>query len=281
MGWTDTDTVKKHLVNLDLCPTVYNDVAAYISATGTAQLPHRGIVSLSEKVKRMLQLEPTAQASVTLNGETWVQLSYSDLVPEEIVIGSDDGLGTVYQRDLDYAFDPENGKVRRIDGGAISDGADVQLYYLRYEVMTKGSDYSIDYSTGVLTRLPGGDLEPETTVWVDYQLSAASGADQLIDEAITEAEDKILARLKDDYNEESTDQGLVTGATELTLAVVCRGMAANALADGVTAAEGRARGWRDLSEHFERSAWLTLRPFLSMPVLKSGDKKSNQSWEWA
>ncbi len=135
MSWTDTDTVKKHLFDLDLRPQAHTDVVVRIDADGKGQLPHRGIVAQSDKVKRVLQLEPTAQSGVTLSGETWVQLAYGDLLPGQVVVADDDGLAAVYQLDRDYAFDPAAGKLRRIAGGAISDGASVQVYYRRYEVM--------------------------------------------------------------------------------------------------------------------------------------------------
>ena len=270
MSWTDTTSVRKHLIDLDQVLTEFNDVRIQFDNDGNAQLPHRGIVTSSESVKRLMSVEPTEQSGVTLNDETWVQL----------VVAEDDGLQTVYLEGVDYAINWTDGKIRRIDGGAISNGSAVQLYYQRYEVMTKDIDYTIDYATGELTVKVAGSLEADTTVLVDYQLSAASGVDDLISQAITQAEDKILARLKDDYNDSSSDQGLITGATELTLSVLCRALASRAVSDGGTSAEGRARAWRELALTYQTAAWHTLRPFMKIPAMNSGAKKANQSWEW-
>ncbi len=281
MGWTDSDTVKKHLFDLDQRFTDFTDVEIRLDAYGVGTLPHKGIVDDSDVVKRILQLEPTSQSSVTLSGETWVQLSYDNLVPVQIVVCGDDGLQTVYHLDQDYAFNPVTGKIRRISSGDIPDGGSVDVFYRRYEIMTRSVDYAIDNDAGTITIESGSALVGDSTVWVDYQVSVATGADQLISEAITEAEDKILTRLKDGFNGDSEDQGLITGATELTLAIVCRGLATQALSDGCTAAEGRGRGWRELAESYVRSAWITLAPFLSNPVIQHGNRKPNQSWEWA
>ena len=281
MSWTDSTTIKKHLFDLDKLPTQFSDTEVKLDAAGDGSLPHKSIVSDSEKVKQILSMTPTQQSSVTLNGETWVQLNYDNLVPDGIVVSDDDDISTIYQLDKDYAFDYENGKIRRIAGGGISDGYSVAINYLRYAILTKDTDYTIIYDTGTVSVESGGSLEPETTVFVDYQISAASGADQLIAEAITEAEDKILANLKSEYDGESSDQGIKTGATELTLAVICRGLASRTLSDGQTSAEYRSRGWRELAEQYELSAWRTLRPFLKSPMLVKGAKKSNQSWEWS
>lgn len=281
MGWTDSETVKKHLFDLDQRFTEFTDASVRIEGNGMGSLPHRGIVASSDTVKRIMQLEPTSQSGVILNGETWRQLSCDNLVPEQIVVCIDEGMGTIYHLDQDYAFNPAEGKIRRIEGGNIPDGGSVQTYFRRYEIMNSSTDYTLDNEAGTLTIKSGGNLVAESTVWVDYQVSVASGADQLISEAIIEAENKILSRLKDEYDGNSQDQGLKTGATELTLAIICRSLVSQALADGCTAAEARARGWRELSETFSRSAWITLAPFLAVPVIRHGDKRSNQSWEWA
>ncbi|NQU06617.1 MAG: hypothetical protein HQ568_11035 [Calditrichaeota bacterium] len=281
MSWTNSTTVKKHLFDLDKLTVNYADVKTKFGATGVAELPHKGLVSGSGKVKALASFEPVSDSGITLNGETWSDLTYENLQPDEIVLAVDEGLDTVYQLDKDYAVDFENGKVRRIDGGSIGDGSVVAVYYMRYSVKVKDTDYTIDYDNGQVSVKAGGSLEPDTDVWVDYQLSAASGADQLIDEAITEVEDKILANLKDEYDASSTEQGLKTGAVELTMAVVCRGLASRALSDGKTSAEGRARGWRDLSVQYELAAWRSLRPFLKSPQIAAGSKKGNQSWEWS
>ncbi len=280
MAWTDSNTVNKHLMALDVLPTDYENVAVELDASGVGQLPHMGIVDSSEQVKLELQLDPQNESLVTLNGESWVQLAYSDLIPEEIIIAEDDTLQNIYKLDTDFCFNHADGKVRRIDGGGITDGASVEIYYRRYQVMTEITDYTIDNSTGKITVVDTGSLEKETTVSVDYQTSAASGADQLISEAITEAEDKILNLLSSDYDASSTDQGLITGATELSVAIVCRGLASRALSDGVPSAEGRSRGWRELAAIYREAAFITLQRFLSSPLPTSGSRKTNSNWNW-
>ena len=280
MGWTDSDTVKKHLIDLDRHPTQYKDVPVAINDSGFGQLPHRGIESDTDVVKRIAAVEPTGQSGVTLTDEIWADLTYDKIIPNQMVVADDDGLQQIYLADVDYVVDWTDGKVRRISGGAISNGAVVQVYYQRYQALIRNTDYTIDIATGEISVKSGGSLEPNSTVHVDYQLSAASGVDNLVSEAITEAEDKILSRIKDEYDATSTDQGLITGATELTLAIICRSLATRALSDGSPSAEGRARAWRELAAQCQTDALVTLRPFLDNPAMRPGDKKSNTSWEW-
>lgn len=280
MSWTDSTSVKKHLIDLDQVVTDFRDVKVQFDGNGDAQLPHRGIVTASESVKRLTAVEPTGESGVTLTDELWADLTYDNLVPNQMVAAEDDGIQTVYQEGVDFIADWADGKIRRTSGGSISNGASVQVYYQRYELLTKSVDYTIDYATGELTVKVAGSLEPDSTVWVDYRLSAASGVDDLIAQAISQAEDKILTRLKDDYDGSSSDQGLITGATELTLSILCRALASRSVSDGGTSAEGRARAWRELAAAYQNDAWHTLRPLMKIPVMNSGVKKTNQSWEW-
>ena len=279
MSWTDSDTVNKHLFNLDRIVTELRDLSVLLDSAGKGLLPHHGIVEASERVKRAILTEPAAQGAITLTGETWTLLGDDNLLPGELVAAQDSGLATIYREGMDYAVDFPGGRIRRIAGGNISSGQSVQVYYLNYELLT-AADYTIDYGAGEISNTTNGVLKPNTLVYLDYSLNAAAGADQLIPDAIAEAEDKILARLKEGYTASSTDQGLTTGATELTLATVCRALAARALSDGAPSAEPRSKGWRDLADGYEASAWRTLRPFLNSPAPTPGSRRSNQSWEW-
>jgi len=280
MSWTDSDTVKKHLCAAEIPSAEHRDVAVQINASGTSQLPHRGLVENSEKVKRPAGISPEGPEVIILNGVNWAQLANADLTPGQAVAAADILISEVYAESVDYAIDWQAGKVRRLAGSAITDGGTVQVWYQRYEVLTKGVDYNIDYAEGQITMAAGGPDLANTTLYMDYALSAYDGASGLLDQAIEHAEDKILARLKEGYDANSTDQGLITGATELALSIVCRGLASRALLDGAPSAEGRARGWLQLAKDYETTAYITLRPFLANPLLVSGSKSGNASWEW-
>lgn len=281
MSYTDNSTVQEHMLSLKKPVTVFETLPIEINNSGVGTLPHKAIVSESEKVKQIAVTEPVKQASVTMDDETWQALNDSDLVVNEVVVAYDDGLQTIYKLDQDYAVNWKDGKIRRISGGSISNGQNVVVYYMKYEVFEKNTDYTIDYAAGEIEREAGGDLQKDSRVWIDYETSVGEGADQLIDSAITEAEDKIIARLSDDYDAQSQNQGLKTGSTELAVSIVCRGLASSALADGEPSAEARSRGWRELSIMCENSAWITLQPFLAVPILEGSRKKTNSSWNWS
>ncbi len=280
MAWTDSDTVKKFLPGLTGGATSFRDVPLILSDTGVGQLPHTGLVLASEVVKRLGNDDVEGPEAVTLPSETWVALPDSALLAGEVVAADNWQLETVYSEGVDYLIDTIEGKIRRIAGGAISGGATVKVWYRKYEVLAKDVDYEIDYATGTISLAEESEIPPGATLAVDYELNAASSVEDLIPEAIIQAEDKIVRRLKSGYTTASTDQGLVTGATELTLAIICRSLAVRALGDGLPAAQSRGKSWLELSSLFDRSASKTLKPFMSVPALASGGVQGNGSWEW-
>ncbi len=281
MAWTDSDTVKKFLPGLTGGAAQFKDVAVTLDMAGSGSLPHTGILSGSEVVKRHASGGIDGPEAVALPAETWIALPDAALVSGELVVGDGWQLTTVYEEGRDFLVNAAEGKIRRIDGGGISAGATVQVWYQKYEVMVNDIDYTINYSNGTIALTSGSEIPAGATLKVDYELNAASSVEDLIPEAITQAEDKILRRLKSDYTTSSTDQGLITGATELTLAIICRSLSVRALGDGLSAAQSRGKSWLDLASQFERSASRTLKPFMTVPAIARGGVQGNFSWEWA
>ena len=281
MAWTDSDTVKKFLPGLSGGAIQFMDIAVTLGADGKGNLPHPGILSGSEVVKRPAAGGIVGPEAVALPAETWVALAAATLVPGELVAAGQWRLTTLYEEGRDFLVDATAGKIRRINGGAIGAGATVHVWYQKYEALVKDVDYTITYATGALARTTGSSVPPEATLMVDYKLNAASSVEDLIPKAITQAEDKILRRLESGYTTSSTDQGLITGATELTVAIICRSLSGRALGDGLPAAQSRGKTWIELAAHFERSASHTLKPFMTVPAIASGGAQGNVNWEWA
>jgi hypothetical protein len=85
--------------------------------------------------------------------------------------------------------------------------------------------------------------------------------------------------LKDDYSASSTDQGLKTGATELTLAIVANAKAMDMMLKLPSDdADGAARQWRDMSMRYEAQAWRTLDRFLKARSWRGAQAVINKSW---
>ncbi|TKJ41045.1 hypothetical protein CEE37_05105 [candidate division LCP-89 bacterium B3_LCP] len=283
MSWTDLSTVRKHLQETTTASTTIEDEEHILSGTDIVQLERKSITQHSEEVKTIDLGSPFEAGLKTLTGTNWMNLVHDDLVPDTIVITADQALDTVYIEGTDYITDYEVGRIKRAAGSAIPSGGQVYVWYFYFTVHTRDTDYEIDYDSGELNRIDIGSIANGSTVYVDYSVSAGTVADELIEQAIDEAEDKILARLKDEYSPSSTDQGLKTGATELTLAVVCNAKAMDVMLKSPSdEADGASGQWRMMSQRYENQAWETLDRFVNTRTRRRPVAKNNKSWDlWA
>lgn len=280
MSWTSLEIVRKHLQETAAAATAFEDEEHVLAGTAQEQLEHTSITLNSETVKSIDLGSPYSVGSLSLTGTSWRKLPHENLVPNSVVAAGDQQLNTVYVEGTDYVILYGEGRIKRVAGSAIPDGGTVYVWYFYYTAHTRDVDYQIDYDSGKLNRIEGGGIADGATVFVDYSTAAGTVADNLILEAITEAEDKILARLKDEYNASSADQGLTTGATELALAIVCNGKAMDMMlkvpSDDVDGAAGQ---WRAMSQRFEAQAWATLDRFLKARSRRGPSAVRNGSWE--
>ncbi len=279
MSWTTLTIARKHLQETSTPATAIEDEVHVLSGTSQVQLACASITSSSEEVKTIDLGSPYEAGTITLTGTAWSNLAHANLVPNSAVVAADAALNTVYVEGTDYVLDYELGKIKRVSGSAIPDGGGVKVWYFYYTVHTKDTDYQINYGTGKLNRIDGGAIADGSTVYVDYTTSAGTVTDDLINQAITEAEDKILARLNDGYSASSTDQGLITGATELTLSLVCSSKAMDVMLKLPSdEADGAAAQWRALSHRYEAQAWETLDRFLRAHSRRNSVAAQNESW---
>ncbi len=281
MSWTSLTTVRKHLQDASVGAAAIENEEQILNGTAISQLAHKSLTSDSEEVKTLDMASPHATAATVLTGTAWKNLEHEDFVPNTMVVTADQALDTVYIEGTDYVVDYENGKLRRVTGTSIPDEGSVYIWYYYFTLHTKDIDYEIAYASGQLNRIDGGAIADGSTVYVDYSTEADTVTDDLINQAILEAEDKIAARLSENYTTSSTDQGLITGSTELTLAIVCNAKAMDMMMKLLSNdADGAAKQWKDLSHRFEAQAWRTLDRFLKVRAWRGAQALTNQSWSF-
>lgn len=276
MSWTDRSIVKTHLQDARIDSLHVEDEPATLEETAAAVLAHRLLTEDSETVKWCTLKKPTADGPIVLEDTDWSDLAHANIVPDSVLVALDETIFQVWVCEKDYIIDYEQGRIRRTETSSIPSEIPVMVYYLYYTPFQGTTDYTIDYDAGLLTRVDGGSIPDGATVLVDYDVAAATISDALIDQAIVEAEDKILVHLSSDYGPSSPDQGLKTGATELTLAIVAEAMALEALQNELLSnAEDRAAEWLALAQKLEVQAWRTLAPFLDPTARRSPVVRSN------
>jgi hypothetical protein len=263
MSFTSLSIIKKHLLSSAFGPTVVQNAEVVLADVTEVELPHHNLVEGSELVKRLADNQPRTDMGIILSGYERVSLSDIRPVKGSIVVTPTETLATIYIEEHDYQSDYIRGQIRRIPGTMIPDNQQVIVYYENYSVFNPDTDYLLDPVRGVLRRREGGAIPDGAIVLVDYTVQAGNVTDELILQALTEADDRIEQTLASGFTLASTDQGLITGETELVLAILARDRAADVLSSrGSSDAAGRAKEWQSLATLYETKAWQTMRPFL-------------------
>lgn len=277
MSFTTLTTVKLHLLNSAAGPLHVEHHPVQLAGTADTELPHHSLVSASETVKRNDSNTPVSSGPHILSAYDWSNLTDTEVVPDTVVVALDSSCEQLFTEEVDYQIDYELGRIRRVPGTQIPDLTPVLVYYAAYRLFALSTDYAIDYESGKLHRTATGAIPDGGTVLVDYDVTTASVEDALVLQAIVEAEDVIARNLAPGYSAESTDQGLQTGATYLSLSIIARALCTEFLArrttsDGAT----RAKEWVTLSERYEAKAFEVLRPFLNPISLRAGLRLTNE-----
>lgn len=263
MPYTDLTTVKTHLLSSPFGPLQFENQRLKLTGTEDHELLYRHLVEDVEVVKWPSKLEPYEDGPVTLTDYDWTDLSSGGFDASTVAVALGRSLSTIYLAESDYQVDATLGRIRRVPGSGIPSGTSVYAYYVKMSIFARDTDYAMDYANGTIRRLADGAIPDGAAVLLDYQVSAGSLTDDLIEQAIIEAHDLIVRQLNSNYHGNSPDQGLKTGELNLVLAIVSRDLASEVLARRVSGeAAGRAREWQNLSHLYEARAWQILRPFL-------------------
>jgi hypothetical protein len=182
-------------------------------------------------------------------------------------------MNTIYQENVDYSVDYDNGIIKRVTTGSVPAGAAVTAWYLYYRIYQRDQDYKINYTTAQITREPSGAIEEGQWVLVDYSVEYGFLNDDVIANAITEAADKVAKYIDEQYGD-STDQTLVTAETYLAVAILCRIKAGEAasLSPRNSTAKALAESWSVLANSYQMEAYRLLNRFVrKIGYLRSPD----------
>lgn len=269
MSFTNIDLVKKHILEHAFGTTYIENVYCHLLAETPFQLPHINILSNSEKVKGKEQNVPT-QENISFSSSEEVSLSHPELIPDTVVVAKDSSLGQIYVENIDYSIDYDNGRITRIPNGSISQGSQVVIWYLFFRIYTKDTDYRIDYGKGQIKRMSSGEIEDGQRVLADYTVGFGLLGDEVIANAIVEANDKILKIIDPSYSN-STDQSLVTTETYLAVSILCNIKAIEVITQNPgTTAKSLSLAWSDMSSVYQERASDLLKKFKK----DSGDLRS-------
>lgn len=260
MPFTDRELVKKHLVDFRVGQAEVKGFSVVLTGTDAVQLPHSGLVEASVVLKAGESSTPTMESKTLV--DDWVSLSQADLVPGSVLVANNTSVSTIYAENLDYTVDYTTGRLRRIDGGSVTSGSTVSIWYFYYRRYDSGDDYVVNVVAGQVRRAVGGVIEDGQTVLIDYTAGFGAVTEEAIDQAISEA-DEIVLRTVDQQYHDAIAPGLVAAETHQAVAILCRVRAAAILtgSTATSAAAAVAKAWLLLSEQYTDSATRLLQPF--------------------
>jgi hypothetical protein len=268
MGFTNIDLVKKHILEHELGTVSKENVTCRLVGETPFQLPNSLILTNSEKVKTKEQNIPM-QENISFASSEMVQLAHQELISDTVVVASDSSLGEIYQENVDYSVDYDYGRITLIPDGSIPQTSSLVIWYLYYRIYTKYNDYQIDYTKGQIKRLNSGEIEDGQWVLVDYTVEFALLSDEVMENAIKEANDKIIQYIDSTYAN-STDQALVTAETYLSVSILCNIKAMEAMTQNVGASMGGqahslSLAWSKMSGIYRDQAYELLKKFKKDP----------------
>lgn len=264
MSFTNIDLVKKHILEHSVGTTKVENVSCHLSGEIPFQLPHINILQDTEKVKGKEQNAPT-QENINFSSADTISLLHQELIPDTVVVAKDSSLGQIYVENIDYSIDYDNGKIIRIPDGSITPGSEVVIWYLFFRIYTKDTDYRIDYDKGQIKRISSGEIEDGQWVLADYTVEFGYLGDEVIANAMVEANDKILNIIDPSYSN-STDQSLVTAETYLTVSILCNIKALEVMTQiPGSVAKSLSLAWSNMSSAYRDRALDLLKKFRKDP----------------
>ncbi len=265
MAYTNVDLIRHHLVaaypvrDRVFDQSLVFDSSDYITFAGGA------VETASFLVKSVQSHEPT-RVAVTLN-DTTVVLTSSPIVPGSVVVASDSSLGTVYVENVDFVINYAEGELTIKSGGDLSVSMTVTVWFVAFSLYSNSTDYQFQADRGEIKRLAGGDIVAGETVYLDYSPEHQSYNEQVLTNAVAEANGTIEREVDPD-GQFGADSTLQAAATYRALEIVCRTSAARELS-GRSGQDRPALVWMQLADAFaDRSARLlsTFRPPLAGPT---------------
>lgn len=257
MSYTNVQQVRHHLAAP--APVVERQTDQPLTFTGDDYLSfHGGAVEPNSVVVKSTRSDQPSRITSTLeNGE--VAFASGPVVAGSVVAASDSSLGSVYIENTDYIINYATGTLALKEGGGLTDGMSLTVWYLPYVTYAAGTDYQLRADRGEIRRLAGGDIAEGESVLLDYSPLYLSLTDEIISNAVVLA-NRMVENEVDTGRQFEADPMLGAAATFKALETVCRAAAGHELA----AQRGNDRiatAWMKLADDYAGRSETMLKSF--------------------
>lgn len=256
MSYTNVELVRHHLVAAFPTQDKVYDQAVIIESDYVTFF--NGPVEEPSVLVKSVQSNIPTRVTVTLNSER-TSLVAAPLVRGSVLVASDSSLGTVFTENVDYVIDYELGDLIIKEGGGLSVGQTITVWYQDYFIYTASGDYQLDADRGRIKRLSGGDIAAGETVYLDYAPVYQSFNEEILTRAVLEA-NGLIEREVDPDRQFGADSMLQSCATYRALEIICRASAARELSS-LRGEDRTALAWMKLAETYATRSVELMRSF--------------------
>lgn len=257
MSYTNIDLVNNHLtLPLAVSNKIFDQQLIFDSNELITFFG--GVINESSLLVKSLQ--QTNQSSIDIiieDGEA--QISNLPIVRGSLLVADSSSLSVIYTENIDYIIDYEAGKMTVKEGGILTNGMSVTVFYIPFHLYQSGVDFSLDNKNGRMRRLSSGSIALGERIFLDYQPEYISFTDESLSAAVKEA-NSIISQIIDPNQEFEADPVLQAAATYRALEILCRSSAIRELTsqnkDDKTSA-----AWLKLSESYRTESDKLLASF--------------------
>ncbi|MFZ1684010.1 MAG: hypothetical protein WAU88_07735 [Candidatus Zixiibacteriota bacterium] len=217
-------------------------------------------------VAKVRRVQAHCRVQIAL-GEGGTRFSTSPLVSGSVVVASDSSLGAIFEEGTDYVVDYFTGLISAKQEGHLSVGQNVIIWWIPFAVLVRGVDYHLNAERGTIQRMSGGQVTDGESVFLDYDPLSSDFSEPLLISAVAEA-NSLIEREVDPQGEYGADAALGLAATYCALEIICRTAAARELSS-LRSEDKIALAWITLADSYQtRSEKLmsAFRPRVSGPA---------------
>ena len=257
MSYTNTELIKRFFAVSYPVRDGYTD-QMLVFDTDDDIMFYNGAVESSSLLVKSIQANESSQKSLILQEQDNV-IDDNPLVRGSVTVASDSLQTVKYIENVDYIIDYQNGMLNIKEGGSLTAGQSVEVWFTKYELYVSGEDYQVDFDNGTIRRLAGGNIASKETVYLDYESVENLISDDMLKQAVIEGNSLIEAEI-DPENQFGADPVLQMAATYRALEIVSHTAAARELS---FRREGNdvALAWLELADKFANRSEVLLRSF--------------------
>ncbi len=219
MSYTTVELVRHYLQ--PAIPVRDRTIDHLVKLSGTAEITfYSGAIATNSVLVKSVQSSSLSKKIMVLEtGSNFV--TSLPIEHTSVVVASNSSLSTIFVANRDYIIQYDKGTIDIKNGGNLSVGDEITIWYQPYALYVEGQDYRINYADGSVARIATGAIANEESVLIDFTPLFTVYTDDLLNNAVVLA-NGLIEKWVDPHNIFGADSLLQMSATCQAVAIICR-----------------------------------------------------------